>query len=435
MEEHVLSLKGVSIFFLSYFCFTLIYVCLPSQFINDFMFASMLAAIVLMTAMTTPILEAMYKTKRHSQQYTKRTIEGLNPKAELRILTCIYSVQNIPGIIHLLQISNSTEQSPIFVFTLHLIELTGRAFAMLVVQTTRKTHEDRHIEAESDQIADAFEKLGQDNKSISVQPLAAISSYDTMHEDICSYAENKRVALLIIPFHQQQKINGSMEEDNPAIRGVNLNVLGEATCSVGIFLDRGLGLHIAPRIAVLFFGGPDDREALTYAWRMAGCRGSCVTVIRFLKGEDATELELLDIPRKKNGILTILTYEECQKQLDDQLIYRFQEHSNNDKTIAYFELFSNNGDETVGLIKTMNPDYDLFIVGKGDNVLSSFMNGLNDWTECPELGPVGNLLVMSESTANASVLVLKQYMGVELANYKAAMAEEGSSKQQAQPLL
>ncbi|XP_057950232.1 cation/H(+) antiporter 15-like [Malania oleifera] len=395
--------------------------------IDDLTFASMLIAIVLMTIVITPLVSVLYKKKRKFHLYIQRTIEGLKQGTELRILACIYSVQNVPGIINLLQVSNASRHSPLYVFALHLIELTGRASAMLVVHSTRKLngHSLSGVETDADQIVDSFEKFDQENEAVAVQQLTAMSSYTSMHEDICSYAEDKRVALLILPFHLQQKIDGSMEEENPSIRGINRNVLGNAPCSVGIFLDRGFGVQSSKvmRIAMLFFGGPDDREALTYAWRMMGTHGISLTVVRFVPGEDAAEVEVLDIPNKGHGILTILTYNECQKQLDDQFLNDFRLQTVRDEMVLYSELVSNNGEETVSLIKTMDHDYDLYIVGKGDKVVSPLTAGLNDWSECPELGPVGDLLVSSDCAEKVSVLVVQQYVEAQPVSCELEMSE------------
>lgn len=68
-----------------------------------------------------------------------------------------------------------------------------------------------------------------------------MSSYDTMHEDICSIAEDKRVNLVLLPFHKRQTIHNNMEHSNPSYKDVNDNVLANAPCSVAIFIDRGFG--------------------------------------------------------------------------------------------------------------------------------------------------------------------------------------------------
>ncbi|KAJ6426513.1 hypothetical protein OIU84_022167 [Salix udensis] len=119
---------------------------------------------------------------------------------------------------------------------------------------------------------DAFQQLSR----VSVRPMTSISSMADMHEDICTTAERKRAAMIILPFHKQQRLDGSLETARTDFQLVNRRVLGDAPCSVGILVDRGLGgttqvsaSNVSYDITVLFFGGHDDREALAYGARMA----------------------------------------------------------------------------------------------------------------------------------------------------------------------
>lgn len=89
----------------------------------------------------------------------------------------------------------------------------------------------------------------------------------------CNLAEEKLVALIIIPFHKQLTVDGGMEVTNPAFRMVNQNVLAKTPCSIGILVGRRLSgstylalNQASHHIAVLFIGGTYDREALSYAW-------------------------------------------------------------------------------------------------------------------------------------------------------------------------
>lgn len=77
---------------------------------------------------------------------------------------------------------------------------------------------------------------------------------------------------------------------------VNSKVKAAAPCSVGIYVDNGLGssvqlmpASVAHSIAVLFFGGPDDREAIAVALRMAEHPGVKVTVFHFHPDSDVSD--------------------------------------------------------------------------------------------------------------------------------------------------
>ena len=117
-----------------------------------------------------------------------------------------------------------------------------------------------------------------------------MSAYDTMHEDICTLAEDKDANLVIISFHRKSHIDDGMLDDfNPSFLSINKNVIENSLCTVCVFVDR-MGLaacrifsnyssgsnsaRVGHQVGLLFLGGADDRKALTYAWRMAGHSGN-----------------------------------------------------------------------------------------------------------------------------------------------------------------
>ncbi|WMV34519.1 hypothetical protein MTR67_027904 [Solanum verrucosum] len=392
--------------------------------LDDKSFAIMVVAAVLMTAIIIPFVTLIYKPARKFAPYKRRTVQSTKPDSEFRVLACIHTPRNVPTIINLLEASCPTKKSPICIYALHLVELTGRSSAMLIVHNTRKSGRPalNRTQAQSDHIINAFENFEQHVGSVSVQPLTAISPYSTMHEDICTVAEDKRVAFLIIPFHKQQTVDGGMEITNPNFRTINQNVLANAPCSVGILVDRGLSgstrlaaNQVSHHVAVLFFGGPDDREALSYGLRMREHPGINLTVMRFLPGQSALE-EARSGSRRSNmndpNVLTIVTDDDKEKQLDEDYVSAFRLRTANDDSVVYIERVVNHGEETVAAIRTIDQSHDLFIVGRGQGTISPLTAGLTDWSECPELGAIGDLLASSDNAAIVSVLVVQQYVGM-----------------------
>ncbi|KAL0331439.1 UNVERIFIED_CONTAM: Cation/H(+) antiporter 15 [Sesamum angustifolium] len=361
--------------------------------LDDKSFAIMVIVAVVMTSIIGPLVTNIYKPGRKSVSYKRRTIQRTKPEGEFRIMVCVHTPRNVPTIINLLEASYPTKKSPICAYVLHLVELTGRASAMLIVHNTRKTGRPalNRTQAQSDHIINAFENFEQHAGFVSVNPLTAISPYSTMHEDICNVALDKRVAFIIVPFHKQQTVDGGMEATNPAFRTINQNVLANAPCSVGILVDRGLngstrlaGNQVAHHVALLFFGGPDDREALAYAWRMSEHQGTNLTVMRFLPGEHAFETtgSARRNPSSRREILSVETNDEKEQQLDEEYLNEFKSRTMNDSSIIYTERVVNHA-------------------------------GLTDWSECPELGAIGDLLASSDFAASYSLLVVQQYVGIE----------------------
>ncbi|KAF6153038.1 hypothetical protein GIB67_034760 [Kingdonia uniflora] len=372
----------------------------------------MVVVAVLVAGMITPTVVAIYKPARGFITYKRRTIQRSKPSAELPVLTCIHTTQNVPTIINLQEIFNPTKKFHIAVCVLQLVELTSRASAMLIIHNTHRAKKPalNKTHVQSEHIINSFKNL-QHVAGLSIHPLTAISPYSIMHEDICNHVEDERGTFIILPFHKQQAVDGGMEATNLVLRNINQKLLVNAPCFVSILIDRGLGgstmvtvSHISHNIAVIFFGGPDDCEALSYAWRMAGHPDVSLTIFRFLPGEDTVE-------RKRNcdnfingrSNLIIVTEIETERLCDNMYITNFRLQNVSDETIVYTKKFINNTEEAVAAVRSIDNIHNLYIVGRGQGMISPLIAGLIDWSECPELGTTGDLLTSSDSSTTVSV--------------------------------
>lgn len=378
--------------------------------LNDQTFAIMVLMALFTTFITTPLVMAVYKPakKGSTAVYKHRTIERKNSNTQLRILACFHSSRNIPSIINLLEASRGTEKREgLCIYAMHLMELSERSSAILMVHKARRNglpFWNKGLRSDSNQVVVAFEAFRQLSR-VSVRPMTSISSLSDMHEDICTTGERKRAAIIILPFHKHQRLDGSLETTRTDFRGVNLKVLKHATCSVGIFVDRGLGgtTHISASnvsysITVLFFGGRDDREALAYGVRMAEHPGIRLTVIRFSVTPE-TIGEIVRVETDGDPATNLVSK-------DDEFLTEFNEIHSKDSSITYEEKFVRNVMETIEMIRELNR-CNLFLVGRmpeGELALA-----LKGNSECPELGPIGGLLISSECSTMASVLVIQQY--------------------------
>ncbi|KAK6274650.1 PREDICTED: cation/H(+) antiporter 18 [Theobroma cacao] len=379
--------------------------------LNDQTFAIMVLMAIFTTFITTPLVMAVYKpAKRMSKRDHKyRTIERKDTNTQLRILACFHSTRNIPSMINLIEASRGTEKKEgLCVYAMHLMELSERPSAILMVHKARKNglpFWNKGKQSNSDQVVVAFETFRQLSR-VSVRPMTAISAMSGMHEDICTSAERKRAAMIILPFHRHQRLDGSLETTRTEFHSVNKQVLAEAPCSVGILVDRGLGgtTHISASnvssiTTVLFFGGHDDREALTYGARMAEHPGISLTVIRFLPGPEISGDEIV-----RTDINTISNASEGST--DERALIEFKKKISNDSTISYEERVVQNSTETIEVIREFSR-CNLFLVGRMPE--SQVAATLNAKSDCPELGPVGTLLTSPEFSTSASVLVVQQF--------------------------
>lgn len=169
-----------------------------------------------------------------------------------------------------------------------------------------------------------------------------------------------------------------------------------------LVIDRGFsGISTRgtpPNVTVLFFGGADDREALAIAGRMSNHVGIEISVVRFL-------------PRNGNTSINSLNSEEAEvreRYIDEQCLGEFAECS----TLAVFEYREHivrNTEETVEIIRSVELEgKDLLIVGKEQGLVGSRLTaGMTDWSEFPELGPIGDLLASADFGATSSVLIVQ----------------------------
>ena len=108
---------------------------------NDQTFAIMVLMAIFTTFITTPLVMAVYKpAKRISKAYYKyRKIERDDSNAQLRILACFHSTTNIPAMINLIEASRGTgKKEGLCVYALHLMELSERPSAIMMVHKARK---------------------------------------------------------------------------------------------------------------------------------------------------------------------------------------------------------------------------------------------------------------------------------------------------------
>ncbi|KAF7836858.1 cation/H(+) antiporter 19 [Senna tora] len=259
----------------------------------------------------------------------------------------------------------------------------------------------------------AFQAYGQLN-NVNVRPMTAISALSSIYEDICTSAHLKRVAMIVLPFHKHQRVDGSMESLGHSFRVVNELVLAHAPCSVGILVDRGFGGHsqvqaseVSYKVMVPFFGGRDDREALAYGMRMAEHPGIELSVVKFVPLPGNTLMFGVNL-MTANQDNKVIKEGDHDKQLEEDSESLWSDFVNvckskQDESIKYEEKVVGSKAEVLGVLKEMNKS-NLVVVGRMPPVAP-----LVDISDCKELGPVGTYLASSDFSATTSVLVLQQY--------------------------
>lgn len=383
------------------------------QVIDEEVFTILILSTVTATAIVTPLIQILYEPSKRYIVYRRRSILHTKPDAGLCMLTCVHTQSNVPTMINILEASNPTIGSPIVVYALHLVQLVGRAAPLLIPHKKKHSTSSSSISSmlgkpggsrgfdDSKPIIKAFRIYEQQHEegAISVHPFTVIADYSTMHHDVCTMALHKNVSLIIIPFHRLMRIDGGVDLHH-SIRTFNNNILMHAPCSVGILVDQTMGSFctivgsFSHNIALLFFGGDDDREALAFVARMAHHPGVGITVMHFFLSNSISDWSR-------------------EKKIDCELFEEFKSMNVGNKNVMCREVAVKDMEEIMSVISTLtNEGYDLLIVGMRHESNSLLAGVLNEWVESPELGVIGGLLASPDFGTNVSILVIRQQIHV-----------------------
>ncbi|KAL6340449.1 hypothetical protein AAG906_006113 [Vitis piasezkii] len=366
----------------------------------------LLITIMINTVIVGPVVALIVSRETKSFGYCHVPFERQDPERELRILACVHGPRHVPTMARIIQSSNGAQSTPISPFLMHLIELPEKTKTNLMYNQLQDD------ELKINDIVDAFFA----ETGIMTRQLKVVSPFATMYEEVCNGAEDLRASIILLPFHKHQRIDGKMESGKEGVRITNQKVLRHATCTVAILVDRGfwlvgapqgLGFEVPQHVAILFFGGPDDREALAYGRSMGMHPHVNLTVIRFLPESSKDHDAGMRIASYRDEVLMSIPGRENENEEDNAFLANFYNRYVTSGRVGYVEKYVDNGEQTVNALRQMGDMYSLFIVGKGGRGQCPITIGMSDWEECPELGTVGDLLASADF--DGSVLVIQQH--------------------------
>ncbi|KAK9748456.1 hypothetical protein RND81_02G058800 [Saponaria officinalis] len=354
---------------------------------------------------------AQYIIQRAKRRLSNQplALQWHDPTKELRILIGLHGLENVSSTINLMEISKGTGDPGIVVYATDMIELTDQIAATLspggmdVVNIT-----DEEVLQMRDDITDALHKYTKDNEDcVTLCRAICLSTFNNMHQEICNLVDDSMISLLVLPFHNAFQGGVKQVDGHTGFRYVNKKVLRNAPCTIAIMVDRGLGAveQLSKsssagsfNVAVIFIGGKDDREALAYAGRVAYHRGVKLTIMRFLVDTDA-----------ENSTRPKTSQQEEEMKLDDECFANFYEKYVTGGNVSYLEKHLVNSVQAYSTLRSLEGQYGLFIIGRGGRVNSVLTMGMNDWEQCPELGPLGDILSGPNFSSTASVLIIQQH--------------------------
>ncbi|CAI2185479.1 17414_t:CDS:2 [Funneliformis geosporum] len=198
--------------------------------------------------------------------------------------------------------------SPMTVHVLRLVELTQRISSVMKFNETEET-------TLYDPIMNIFRTFGQLN-FVKVKANLAVVAQQDFAQQVAEKAEDTDVNLVVIPWGGAGAIiddpsNPLDEVLEPRVKKVTSpqvahfiqEIFSEVSlrANVGVFVDRGLGSsplttsidnggnNITVRVFLPFFGGIDDREALSFVIHLLDHPNVSVTVLRLIKSSEPTE--------------------------------------------------------------------------------------------------------------------------------------------------
>ncbi|XP_016494635.1 cation/H(+) antiporter 15 isoform X1 [Nicotiana tabacum] len=375
-----------------------------NEAIADEAFVVLCINLFIATAIVTPILKSLYDPHKRYAAHKNRNVQHLKAHSELRVLACIHDQENVPATINLLEALHPSNQSHMDIAMLHLIELVGRAHPLLI---NHKLPMMKHVNeaSASKRIINAFKVFEQNfRETVAMHPFTAISPYVMMHDEVCNMALERRASLIMIPFHKRFS-SSRKTVSKVGIKIMNEKILQTAPCSVAVIVDRSLVNTSRPildawssyRVAVLFLGGPDDREALALGERMAGKRNISLTIVRLL------------LQQEEGGKIATTDYDTIQKTMDNEMVSEARSGMAGNYRVKYVEKMIRDGTGTAAVMRSMEDEYELIIVGRRHDTQSPLLLGLSDWVEESELGPVGDMFALADSESISTILVVQQH--------------------------
>ncbi|KAL0842779.1 hypothetical protein Bca101_016024 [Brassica carinata] len=351
-------------------------------------FGAMVLSAMVNSTILILIVKKVYLTMSKRNPYKRRTVQHCRIEAPLRILTCFRQREAVRPVLDLVELSRPAIGSPLSVFAVNLEELNNHSLPLLIHHTQEISP--FIVPSPRDQIVKAFHNYEKSNpETVLIECFTAVAPRKTMHEDVCTIAFDQETDLVVLT------LDSGIESWE---RLLCRNLLQTCPCSVAIFIDRGRlpDFRFVPiqklciTICAVFIGGPDDREMLAYATRLANHPSVELHVFR-----------LLD----RNGVSPLR--DMVERSHDMRVINMFRKE-NSENNIIFREVRIEEAVELMELLRKEGDDFDVVMVGIRHEENLLMLEGLSEWSNMKELGELGDLLICRDLQLSVSVLALHQ---------------------------
>ncbi|KAL8211196.1 hypothetical protein R6Q57_005633 [Mikania cordata] len=395
---------------------------MQNKVINSSVFYNlMVSAVVISSLISASLISFLVRREKDMIGIKHIPMEYHSPDKELKLLACVHSSHPVNSMVRLIVSLKGSDNVPISPYLMHLVELpekNEKNTSLYEQEEGERSDDEQDGINDAVQINEAVDMFIEETKMMIYQ-VKIVSPFLTMYQDVCDFADDMRTSFIVLPFHKHQRIDGKFENGKESIRTTNQKMLRHAQCSVAILVDRShttTGTQVAgseslQQIATLFFGGPDDREALGFSKRLSTHHHSSVTVFRFLPTSAKDPIVGIDVAHKEDDVFVSIQDQGTEvEEADSSALANFYHRYVTSGKVRFVEKYVDNGAQTGMILRDMAETYSMFVVGKGSRGDSRVTTGISDWEECPELGVVGDFLASSEFDISGSVLVVQQHI-------------------------
>ncbi|KAL6601642.1 hypothetical protein ACP70R_044862 [Stipagrostis hirtigluma subsp. patula] len=405
---------------------------------------AMVVGSMISTIIAGPVFAAVFRREKEAYACSGQALEHMaSPEEEeLRMLACVHGARGTPGMLSLVELLASEPRAQPTVHVLHFYAVARR-------QAGPRLYHRRVQDSEHKRMGSRHDAATQVNCAVDVFASAtglAIRQVDagdrgaaTNAKAVRRWTEDVRAGLLLVPYHKDQHYDGTMVCRRDDRRQLNLEVLARAPCTAAILADRpfrrsGTSFQlptkmstsmeaagsqgdetVTTRVAAVFFGGPDDREAVAIACRLAKNESVRLTVIRFvLRGtQHGRAAATSSADDATGGEVSVVVHDDDATggggvDPDEECMAAFHRAYVAKERAAYAEKAVTGPMDVVEALRGMAGAYALLVAGRGGRQPAELVVGLEGWAECAEVGPVGEILASDGSLEMGSVLVVQQ---------------------------
>ncbi|CAN6211399.1 unnamed protein product [Urochloa humidicola] len=398
---------------------------------------AMVVGSMISTIIAGPVFAVVFRKEMEAYECSRQAVEHMAPDEELRMLACVHGARGAPGMLCLLELLAAEPRAQPAIHVLHFFDVSRKDGGAGPSQYHRRAQDSEHK-----RMGRRRDAATQVNWAVDVFTCAtglAIRQADAGDRGSAANAKairrltlDARPGILLLPYHREQHYDGAMVCRRDDRRHLNAEVLRRAPCTAAILADRpfrrcGTSFQLPSKIstssaeaagnlqgdeketthvAAVFLGGPDDREAVALACRLARNNDPVrLTLVRFVLREHghgrvvATAASAADL----DGEVAVVVQDP-----DEECVAAFQREYVAKERAAYAEKAVTGPTDVVEALRGMAGAFALLVAGRGGRQPPELVVGLEGWAECKEVGPVGEILASDQSLDMGSVLVVQQ---------------------------